>query len=163
MKEISFFLVFLALQGCNGGGGGQDGGADGNDRRQVYDSCDYTHYTLYIVTAEAQSGDRVVFHKRMYSPDIVGGSMPTNLAWAQATVSGTTRTTDDYFSLVYSADHHNWNEGYTVLLNPPVDDVFGLVLLDSGYNDDPVEMLYLGSDYTEIRKSPLVSYTEVKQ
>jgi hypothetical protein len=135
----------------------------GNDRRQVYDSCDYGHYALYIITAEAQNGDRVTFHKRMYSPDIVGGSMPANLESAQATVSGVTRTTDDYFSLVYSADHHNWNEGYTVLLNPPVGDVFGLVLLDSGYNEDPVEMLYLGSDHTGIRTSPLSSYTEVRQ
>jgi len=140
-------------------------GIDPNDnlKRQVYDSCDYSHYTRYIITAEAENGDRVAFHKRMYSPDISGGSMPANLESAQATVDGTTRSTEDYFSLVYSADHHNWNEGYTVLLRPPVGDVFGLVLIDSGYNDDPVEMLYLGSGLTEIRTSPLVTYTEEKQ
>jgi hypothetical protein len=99
----------------------------------------------------------------MYSPDIRGGSMPANLESAQATVSSTTRSTDDYFSLVYSADHHNWNEGYTVLLRPPVGDVFGLVLIDAGLNDDPVEMLYLGSDLTELRREPLSSYQEVRQ
>ena len=136
---------------------------DGTEKRQVYDSCDYGHYTLYIITAEAESGDRVVFHKRMYSPDFRGGSMPANLESAQATVNGSTRSADDYFSLVYSADHHNWDEGYTVLLRPPIGDVHGLVLIDAGPNDDPVEMLYLGSDLTEIRTSPLVSYAEVKQ
>ena len=136
---------------------------DGNEKRQVYDSCDYGHYTLYIITAEAESGDRVVFHKRMYSPDFRGGSMPANLESAQATVNGSTRSADDYFSLVYSADHHNWDEGYTVLLRPPIGDVHGLVLIDAGPHDDPVEMLYLGSDLTEIRTSPLVSYAEVKQ
>jgi hypothetical protein len=140
-------------------------GVDPNDtlKRQVYDSCDYSHYTQYIITAEAQSGDRVVFHKRMYSPDIVGGSMPANLESAQATVDGTTRSTTDYFDLVYSAVHHNWDEGYTVILRPPVGDVLGLVLVDAGLNDDPVEMLYLGSDLTRIRTSPLTSYSEVKQ
>jgi len=140
-------------------------GIDPNDnlKRQVYDSCDYSHYTRYVITAEAQSGDRVVFYKRMYSPDIVGGSMPANLESAQATVDGITRATGDYFSLVYSADHHNWNEGYTIILRPPVGDIFGLVLIDSGYNDDPVQMLYLGSGLTEIRTSPLTSYSEEKQ
>jgi hypothetical protein len=140
-------------------------GIDPNDnlKRQVYDSCDYGHYTLYIITAQTQNGDQVTFHKRMYSPDIRGGSMPANLESAQATVDGTTRSTDDYFSLVYSADHHNWNEGYTVLLRPPVGDVHGLVLVDADLNADPVEMLYLGSDLTEIRRSPLISYAEEKQ
>lgn len=130
---------------------------------QVYDSCDYSHYTLYILTAEAQGGDRLVFDKRMYSPDFRGGSMPANLESAQATVNGTTRSTDDYFDLVYSADHHNWSEGYVVLLRPPIGDVFGLVLIDAGLNDDPVEMLYLGSGYTELRREPLSSYEEVRQ
>jgi hypothetical protein len=134
-----------------------------NDKRQVYDSCDYSHYTLYILTAEAQNGDRVVFHKRMYSPDIRGGSMPANLESAEATVTSTTRSTGDYFDLVYSAVHHNWDEGYTVLLRPPVGDVFGLVLVDAGLNDDPVEMIFLGSGYTELRREPLSSYQEVRQ
>jgi hypothetical protein len=140
-------------------------GVDPHDyqKTQTYDSCDYSHYTLFILTAEADNGDRVVFHKRMYSPDIRGGSMPANLESAEATVVGTTRSTTDYFDLVYSAVHHNWDEGYTVLLRPPVGDVFGLVLIDAGLNDDPVEMIYLGSGLTEIRRSPLSSYTEEKQ
>ena len=140
-------------------------GVDPNDseKTQTYDSCDYSHYTLYILTAEAENGDRVVFDKRMYSPDIRGGSMPANLEAAEATVAGTTRSTTDYFNLVYSAVHHNWDEGYTVILRPPVGDVFGLVLVDAGLNDDPVEMLYLGSDLTQIRTSPLTSYSDVKQ
>jgi hypothetical protein len=135
----------------------------GYEKTQTYDSCDYTHYTLYILTAESQSGDRVVFHKRMYSPDIRGGSMPANLESAEATVAGVTRSTTDYFDLVYSAVHHNWDEGYTVLLRPPVGDVFGLVLIDAGLDDDPVEMIYLGSGYTELRREPLSSYEEVRQ
>jgi hypothetical protein len=129
--------------------------------RQRYAPCAYRDLSLYIITAEVSGGDRAVLHKRHELP--MAGSGPCNIVFADVTVDGQQRVVDDYFSLVYAAEHHNWNETYVVLLEPAVGDVYGILLQEQNLWEEPTEMVYLGSDFAEMRRQSLASYDEVEQ
>lgn len=128
---------------------------------QRYAPCAYRDLSLFVITAEVQGGDRAVVHKRHEIP--MAGSGPGNIVFADVTVDGQQRVVDDYFSLVYAAEHHNWNETYVVLLDPPMGDVSGILLQEQNLWEAPTEMVYLGSDLAELRRRPLDSYNEVEE
>ena len=135
--------------------------ADPPPEYQRYAPCAYRDLPLFIITAEVQGGDRAVVHKRHELP--MAGSGPCNIVYAEVTVDGQQRVVDDYFSLVYAAEHHNWNETYVVLLDPAVGDVSAILLQEQNLWEEPTEMVYLGSDLAELRRRSLVNYDEVEQ
>lgn len=136
-------------------------GQDYPNQHQRYAPCAYRDLSLFVITAEVQGGDRARLHKRHEIP--MAGSGPCNIVYADVTVDGQQREMDDYFYLVYAAEHHNWNETCVVLLDPPVGDVSGILLQEHNLWEEPTEMVYLGSDLMELRRRPLVSYEEVEE
>ena len=136
-------------------------GQDYPNQHQRYAPCAYRDLSLFIITAEVQGGDRAVLHKRHEIP--MAGSGPCNIVYADVSVDGQRREVDDYFSLVYAAEHHNWNETYVVLLDPPVGAVHGIMLQEHDLWEEPAEMVYLGVDLSELRRRDLQSYDEVEQ
>jgi hypothetical protein len=131
------------------------------DQHQRYAPCEYRDLTLFIITAEVQGGDRAVLHKRHEIP--MAGSGPCNIVHAEVIVDGQSRAVDDYFLLVYAAEHHNWNENYAVLLDPPVGEVHAVLLQEHNLWQPPEQMIYLDADLQEIRRTDLQSYDEVEQ
>lgn len=83
-----------------------------------YASCTYELLPLFQIEVEAKSGERASLRIRFEPP--MAGSGPANLVRAALTLGAETRETADYWRLVYSADHHNWNERFWIFLDPPV-------------------------------------------
>lgn len=133
-------------------------GADVETQWQFFGPCLYLDLPRYQVTAEVEGGDRMVLEKRLAMS--VAGTGPANITSAEVDIEGTTRATDDYFHLVYAADHHNWNERFVVLLEPPIGDVHGLLLARYDYWQDPIELVYLDAELGELARKPLTLYRE---
>ncbi|MBW1872906.1 MAG: hypothetical protein JRJ19_12620 [Deltaproteobacteria bacterium] len=131
------------------------------DQYQHFSQCHYRDIPLFIATTTAENGDQAIVHKRFLEPG--GGSGPANLVYAEITVDGTIRTTEDYFELVYAAYHHNFDETYLVLLKPPVGDVHAILFEHVWYYQGPTDMIYLDAEMTELRRSPLTAWEEVEQ
>ncbi|MBN2495172.1 MAG: hypothetical protein JXR96_11310 [Deltaproteobacteria bacterium] len=131
---------------------------DAPERNRSYASCGYPTLPLVVIAAEAEGGDRLVLHKRFTEP--MAGSAPARIVHAEVSVSGQERSVDDFFCLVYAAEHHNWNETLVVLLDPPMGEVGGLLLQEHDYWEDPIELVYLDSQGGELRRAALVSYSE---
>ena len=51
---------------------------------------------------------------------------------ADISLGGDGQMVDDYWRLVYSADHHNWNRRFRVLLDPPLGEVSSVELHEPG-------------------------------
>ena len=55
----------------------------------------------------------------------------------EVTFGGVTTTVDDYFRLVYTGAHHNWNNQFWILFDAPVTyaghDVWGLWIDEESY------------------------------
>jgi hypothetical protein len=131
------------------------------DQYQHFSQCHYRDKPLFIATAAIENGDLAIVHKRFLEPG--GGSGPANLVYAEITVDGTTRTTDDYFELVYAAYHHNFDETYLVILDPPVGDVHAIMFEHVWYYQGPTDMIYLDAAMNELRRSPLTAWEEIEQ
>lgn len=136
-------------------------GSDYPNQHQRYAPCEYRDLALFVITAEVQGGDRAVLHKRHEIP--MAGSGPCNIVYADVIVDGQPREVADYFQLVYAAEHHNWNEEYVVVLDPPVGDVHAILLQEHDLWQPPDQMIYLGDAFQEIRRRDLQSYSEVEQ
>jgi hypothetical protein len=117
---------------------------------------------MWHITARADNEDSVLLLKRWDWPvDVVAGSQRANLVHARVTLSGDTREVSDYFSLVYAADQHNFNEAYLVLLDPPIGSAHGIVLEEVNIWDPPTHLVYLDEDLQESRRVLLEDFEEV--
>lgn len=136
-------------------------GSDVFSQQQFFGPCWYRDLELYQVVAEVEQGDRVMLDKRLELS--IAGTGSANITRAEVNVDGVTREIEDYFCLVYAADHHNWNEQFVILLDPPVGNVHGLLLEKHDYWQDPVELIYLDSEIEEFARKPLISFTETSR
>jgi hypothetical protein len=127
---------------------------------QFYRGCDYSHYKLYSYRARTADGDQIDLHKRKYTPDWVAGSQPANLVWARVELGGQTQEVEGYYRLVYAAEHHNWNETYAVLLDPPLGQAHAVALEDADYLQ-PFTLVILDADLEEIARKPLTSWEQL--
>jgi hypothetical protein len=127
-------------------------GSDPETQKQTYSSCLHRESPLYEIEAVTGDQDRIRLDKRYYTQTFASG--PASLVRARVTLGGVNRETDDYFSLVYSAVHHNWREEYLVLLDPPIGEIHGVVI-----ERENQEAVYLDADLAEQTRKTLVEYT----
>lgn len=127
-------------------------GLDPTTQLQTYSSCMHKESPLYEIEAVTSDQDRIRFNKRYYTQTFASG--PVMLVWAQVTLAGTTHEVDNYFSLVYSAIHHNWREEYLLLLDQPIGPVHGVLI-----ERDNQEAVFLDADLKEQTRKTLVEYT----
>ncbi len=102
-----------------------------------YKSYTYESLPLFELEVTAKTGETASLAIRFEPP--MAGSGPANLVQAEVSFDGVTRRVADYWHLVYSADHHNWNERFWVFLDPPVGDVHVVELYEGfPYENPPV-------------------------
>ena len=104
-----------------------DDGSDPVTQLQEFDNCYYSQLPLWIITADVDNGDRLDLYVRRQIVD--AGSAVANLVFGLAIISFESRQVDDYFHLVYAAEHHNWEEKLVVLFEPPIQQSIGGVVL----------------------------------
>ncbi|MBW1810319.1 MAG: hypothetical protein JRJ19_10405 [Deltaproteobacteria bacterium] len=140
-----------------------DNGEDYLTEKQFYRSCTYSDLPQYKITVELAGSDQIVLYKRYQQPLMASG--PAALTRAEIDIDGEQRTVDDYFKLAYSADMHNFNERYLVVLDPPLGSIHGLHFEEANQNDPPTVIDILGEDLDPINpveQRNVVSYSDVE-
>ncbi len=124
-----------------------------------YASGTYALLPLFRIDVAAKSGEHAALLVRHEPP--MAGSGPANLVRAELALGGAARTVEGYWELVYSADHHNWNERFWVFLDPP-EGAAHVVELTQGtpWADPPVPAGFklLGADFKPITTFQVASW-----
>jgi hypothetical protein len=73
-------------------------------------------------------------------------------------LGGQVQEVDEYYRLVYAADHHNFNETYAVILDPPLGTAHGVALDEPGADMIPTQLIIFDADLQEISRKPISSW-----
>ena len=98
-----------------------------------FGSCEYPLLQLWQLDFAWGEGSADLYLR--WTPP-AAGSGPARLVSATAELLGQMRQVDSFWDLVYSADHHNWNERFWVLFRQPIDDVHGLELRAGSFGSE---------------------------
>jgi hypothetical protein len=88
------------------------------DERLHLSSCTAENLEHWQIDGTMAGGDGFTIDFRYRFP--FAGSGPLFATRGRVTLGGQTATVDDYFSLVYAGEHHNWNNQYWVLFASPL-------------------------------------------
>ena len=91
-----------------------------------YSSPTHEELPLYVIDMPFDNGERIRLYQRWQEP--MAGSGPASLVFADVDLLEGYVQQDDYWHLVYAAEHHNWNEGYWVLFDEPLGDTYGVAV-----------------------------------
>jgi len=94
-------------------------------------ACDYGSLPLYTHRAVMDNGDALEFRQR-YQP-VFMSTGPAALEQATVTIGDVSHNVDGYVHLVYSADHHNWNQRFMAII-PQTGDVCAVQLDEPRYD-----------------------------
>lgn len=93
-------------------------GAQTRDDMIELSSCTPEVFEAWRITGALPGGDGFRLDFRYRPP--AAGSGPLFPTRGEITLGGQTTTVDDYFRLVYAGEHHNWNNQYWILFDPPI-------------------------------------------
>lgn len=87
----------------------------------------YEGLPLYILDVQLEEGQSIQLHQRWLPA--LAGTGPSNLVFADVNILEGHVQQNDYWRLVYAAEHHNWDEVYWVLFDPPLNgDTYGVAV-----------------------------------
>jgi len=92
-------------------------------------SCSYQLLPLWKLHAELEDGNTLDLDLR-FQPSLAG-SGPANLVKGEFTASSGPVGQEDYWHLVYAAEHHNWFETHWMLFDEPVNGHYGVALAET--------------------------------
>jgi len=118
-------------------------------------SLSYASLPLYRVDFTLEGGQSLRLYQRWQPP--MAGSGPANLVYAEVDIDEGRVTEDNYWNLVYSADHHNWDERYWVLFDPPLGEAYGVAAFAGGFEQKP-QVYTLDADLQPLRQIPLLNF-----
>ena len=141
---------------------GQQAGSDSVQEGARYGSCQRESLPLWNIDAVFEGGDSVHFVKRYQEP--FAGSGPALLISGDARLGGVEYNETSYWRLVYAADHHNFNEEFVQVFDPPITvgetaGVGGLYLLEA-FRDNPPAAALLDPNFNVLRTLEVLSYSE---
>lgn len=133
-----------------------------NDDVLRFASCTYETLPLWQIHVETAGGHSATFLERYRVP--FAGSGPANVLRAEATLGGEHHEEYSYWRLVYAADHHNWNEEFRMLFDPPIavgptEGVFAFHVQE-GFDGIPRKAALLDSSFREIVALDVTSYSK---
>ncbi len=121
-------------------------------------SCSYETLPLWRRDIELPGGDNLVFDVR-FSESVFGTGRAalTRASWKH---DGADIVSDDYFGLVYAADHHNWFEQFLFLLEEPVGEIYA-VMVEEGFPRDTAQATvhWLGASFEILESTLPETYT----
>ncbi|MGC9327972.1 MAG: hypothetical protein ACP5I1_10090 [Candidatus Hinthialibacter sp.] len=94
-------------------------------------SLDYTSLPLYRLALSLEGGQSIQLFQRWQPP--FSGTGPANLVFSLINIDEGIFIQSDYWKLVYSAEHHNWNEKYWTLFDPPLGETYGLAVITEDF------------------------------
>lgn len=96
-----------------------------------FSSTSYACLPLYRVELALEGNQFIQLYQR-WQPALAGTG-PAKLVYAALNIHEGNAIQANYWKLVYSAEHHNWNEKYWILFDSPLGDVYGISVLTEDY------------------------------
>ena len=124
-----------------------------------YASCSYSLLPLWNIDVRLEGGRRVFLQLRHQPP--MAGSGPARLVFGQAWLSEGDVVQNDYWKLVYSAEHHNWNEKFWILFDEPLGEVHGIGISEHLWPTTH-SAEFLDRDLNPLRELEVVSYMKTQ-
>ncbi len=124
-----------------------------------YASETYESLPLYQFDVQLENGQSVQLYLRWQIPFC--GSGPAALVYAVVDIEEGHVIQDNYWKLIYSAIHHNWDEKFWVLFDQPLGDAYGIAVFTRNvYNVEPREVYTLDANLQPLRTIPLIDITK---
>lgn len=115
----------------------------------------YISLSLYLFKVTLEGGQFIDLYVRWQEP--MAGSGPANLVYAVGSIQEGSFHQNNYWKLVYSAFHHNWDEKFWVLFDTPINGAYGIAVFTRNVMDDqPKEVYTLDANLKRLRTIPLV-------
>ncbi len=121
-------------------------------------SVGYDSLPLYRLSLSLEAGQSIQLYQRWLPP--LAGSGPANLVFAMGDIHEGTTIQTDYWSLVYAAEHHNWNERFWMLFDSPMDGAYGIAVLTEDF-PSRAEVYTLDENFEPLRQIEVLSFEKV--
>ena len=118
----------------------------------------YEGLPLYTIDLALEDGQSIQLHQR-WRP-AMAGTGPSNLVFGDVNILEGSVQQSDYWKLVYASGHHNWDEVFWVLFDPPFDDTYGVAIEGGEFLGDSAAQVYtLDEDFYPLRYIGVESIT----
>ncbi|HQH70985.1 MAG TPA: hypothetical protein PK360_02790 [bacterium] len=124
-----------------------------------FGSVGYESFPLWRIDVQLEDGQNLKLYQRFQVP--MAGSGPAQLVYAEGAIQEGSFQQSNYWRLVYSAGHHNWDEKFWVLFDEPMGGAYGVAVIT-------VEFPFEASAYTldqnlnPLRTIGVVKYTKAE-
>ncbi|MBN2327694.1 MAG: hypothetical protein JXR73_11125 [Candidatus Omnitrophica bacterium] len=136
----------------------------GSDDRLEFASEAYEPFPAYLLDVDLEDGQSVKLYYRWQMP--MAGSGPANLVFAEVEIQEGQTVQTDYWRLVYSASHHNWDERFWVLFDQPLGEAYGVAVFRRNvFAEGPQQVYTLDVDLQPLREIGILkmNHMEVDQ
>ncbi len=123
-----------------------------------YASETYSIFPPYLLDVQLESGQSVKLYYRWWMPMAASG--PAKLVYADVDILEGTAKQTDYWKLVYSALHHNWDEKFWVFFDRPLEGAYGIaVLRRNAYPGETPQVYTLDANLKPLRQIAIEKMT----
>lgn len=113
---------------------------EGEEEWLRFASATYEIFPAYLLDVQLENGQSVKLYYRWQMP--MAGSGPAKLVYADVDIQEGSAKQADYWKLVYSAFHHNWDEKFWVLFDQPLDGAYGIAVFRRNVYPEGKEEVY---------------------
>jgi hypothetical protein len=117
-------------------------------------SPSYESLPLYRLDLTLEGGQSIQLYQR-WQPALAGTG-PAKLVLALAHLQEGNAIQTSYWRLIYSAEHHNWNEKFWALFDAPLGEAFGVAVLTEDY-PSRAEVYTLDQNFEPLRPIEVLS------
>ena len=117
-------------------------------------SLGYDSLPLYKLELTLENNQTIQLYQR-WQPALAGTG-PARLVLAIADMQGKKVIQNSYWKLIYSAEHHNWNEKFWMLFDNPIGDAYGIAVVTEDYPSN-VEVYTLDQNLEPLRNFKVLS------
>lgn len=120
-------------------------------------SIGYESLPLYKLELILENNQSIELYQR-WQPALAGTG-PAKLVLAIADIQGNKIIQNNYWKLIYSAEHHNWNEKFWILFDKPIGEAYGIAVITEDYPSS-VEVYTLDKNLEQLTPINVVSYNK---
>jgi hypothetical protein len=136
-------------------------GEDQLDEIQAFGLCDLPA-VLKSFSATTAGGDQFLLEEREgpYMRACLAAGETSCLFLTSASVQSGEfqQTINERLRLVYAGSHHNWNDQFLLLLDPPNSNIAAILITAPDFMGNPGSVDYMNSEFTEIAKEEIVDW-----
>lgn len=131
---------------------------EGEEEWLKFASETYEALSAYLVDVALENGQSVKLYTRWQQP--MAGSGPANLVYAEVDIQEGQVKQSNYWKLVYSASHHNWDERFWILFDKPLNGAYGIAVFRRNvFAEEPQQVYTLDANLQPLRQIAIQKIT----